>query len=528
MEKITALYCRLSQEDERSGESLSIENQKEILKKYADDNGFTNTMFFVDDGYSGTNFNRPGWNKLTQLIDEGKIGVLIVKDMSRLGRNYLQVGMYTEIVFPEADVRFIAVSNGVDSASQVENDLTPFINLFNEFYAKDTSKKIRAVFRAKGLSGKPLCTTPPYGYLKDPNDKYHWIVDDEAAEVIRLIYKLFITGKGPSQISKELTAQNIPTPAEHFEQMGIIKTKSPARPGVWPQRTISDIIERPEYLGHTVNFKTRKKSYRDKRTLKNDPSEWVVFENTHEAIIDQESFEIVQKLRQGRRSPTPMGEMPVFSGMLFCADCGAKLYQVRAKGWTHDKEHFVCASYRKIRGACSSHHIRNVDVENITLKKINQYIDMVIADEDAFIEYVTKRSRKEQLKNAKQKRKEKSDMEMRLKKINDITAQLYEDRVDGKVSEDRFLRLSSMYDEEQSILNKQIKEVDDILEDLNQTDIKVDFFIKNAKKYGHIEALDAEIVRLFIEKIIVFESEKINGKRKPNMQIVFNGIGFIG
>ena len=302
-DKITALYCRLSRDDDLQGESNSIVNQKAILKKFADDQGFANTMYFVDDGYSGTNFNRPDWQRLNGMIDEGRIGTIIVKDMSRLGRDYLQVGMYTEIVFPNNDIRFIAINNGVDSINGTENDLTPYINIFNEFYAKDTSRKIKAVFNAKGNSGKPLTTNPPYGYLKDPEDKNHWLIDEEAAPVVRDIFKMCVAGKGPSQIAKELRRRGIPTPAEHYQALGIsTPAKLPDQPGFWQQRTIADMLMKPEYLGHTVNFRTHKKSFKCKKTVWNDPSEWQIFENTHEAIIDQETFDIVQRIRDGRRS----------------------------------------------------------------------------------------------------------------------------------------------------------------------------------------------------------------------------------
>ena len=344
MDKITALYCRLSRDDELQGDSNSIINQKTILQKYADDNGFLNTMFFVDDGYSGTNFDRPDWQRLMALVDEGRISTIIVKDMSRLGRDYLKVGYYTEVLLPDADVRFIAINNGIDSANQQDSDFTPFLNIINEWYAKDTSKKIRAVLKAKGESGKPLCTNPPYGYLKDPNDKHRWIVDEPAAEVIRKIFRLCVAGRGPSQIATELSRQKIPVPTAHFKEMGIhIPAKVPEDIYAWQSRTVSHILSRMEYLGHTINFKTKKKSYKVRKKVNNNPSEWMIFENTHEAIIDQETFEIVQNIRNSRRRQTPMGEMPVLSGMLYCADCGAKLSQVRARGWTHEQEYFLCA-----------------------------------------------------------------------------------------------------------------------------------------------------------------------------------------
>ena len=273
-DKITALYCRLSRDDELQGDSNSIVNQKAILQKYADDNGFSNTQFFVDDGYSGTNFDRPDWQRLMSLVDEGKVGTVIVKDMSRLGRDYLKVGYYTEVVLPGADVRFIAINNGVDSANQQDSDFTPFLNIINEWYAKDTSKKIRAVFKAKGESGKPLCTKPPYGYLKDPDDKHHWIVDEDAAKVVREIFKLCMDGYGPTQIANILTGRKIENPTAHAKRMGL---NPPVRqfcddPYLWRDTTITHILSRMEYIGHTVNFKTYRKSYKNKKQMHNDPS----------------------------------------------------------------------------------------------------------------------------------------------------------------------------------------------------------------------------------------------------------------
>ncbi|MCD7891831.1 MAG: recombinase family protein [Ruminococcus sp.] len=328
-----------------------------MLQKYADDNGFPNTCYFVDDGYSGTTFERPDWQRLMGLIDEGKVGTIIVKGMSRLGRDYLKVGMYTEMVFPNADVRFIAINNGVDSENGMENDMAPIINIFNEFYAKGTSRKIRAVFKAKGQSGKPLCTNPPYGYVKDPEDKTRWVVDEEAAKVVREAFRLCVHGYGVSQIAKELTKRHIMNPTAHAKahDVNLPDNRSVADDYTWRGSTISHLLSRQEYLGHTVNFKTYRKSYKQKKQLHNDPSEWQIFENTHPAIIDQETFDIVQRIRDGRRRLTPMGEMPILSGMLFCADCGAKLYQVRHRGWTHEQEHFVCATYRKVKGGCTSH-----------------------------------------------------------------------------------------------------------------------------------------------------------------------------
>ena len=526
--KITALYCRLSRDDDLQGDSNSIINQKAILKKYADDNGFENTVYFVDDGYSGTNFNRPDWQKLAALIDEGRVGTLIVKDMSRLGRDYLQVGMYTEMVFPNADVRFIAINNGVDSANQMDNDMTPFINIFNEFYAKDTSKKVKAVFRAKGNSGKPLTTNPPYGYLKDPNDKNHWIVDEEAAEVVKEIFRMCVAGKGPSQISKELIRRGIPTPAEHYKAIGVTApAKLAEQPGFWQQRTIADILIKPEYLGHTVNFRTRKKSFKCKKTVWNDPSEWAVFEGTHEAIIDQETFDIVQRIRDGRRRLTPMGEMPVLSGMLFCADCGAKLYQVRARGWTHEQEHFVCATYRKIKGGCTSHLIHNVQVEEILLHEIRRVTAYAREHEDEFVQMVTKQNEKELNRQLRDSHKELEQAMARIAKLDTIVQRLYEDNLDGKISDERFSRMSATYEAEQSQLEQRVTELQEFVDAAKEQRLNVDSFIKLVKTYTEIPELIAELIRSFVEKIEVFQPEKVPGTRtkKQTICIHWNYIG---
>ena len=529
-DKITALYCRLSRDDDLQGESNSIVNQKAILKKYADEHGFPNTMYFVDDGYSGTNFNRPDWQRLVTLIDEGRIGIIIVKDMSRLGRDYLQVGMYTEMVFPNNDIRFIAINNGVDSENQVDNDMTPFINIFNEFYAKDTSKKVKAVFRAKGISGKPLTTNPPYGYLKDPNDKHHWIIDPEAAPVVQSIFKMCVEGKGPSQISKELMRRGIPTPSEHMRSLGI---STPAKqsdcPGFWQQRTISDMLMKPEYLGHTVNFRTRRKSFKCKKTVWNDPSEWSVFENTHEAIVDQETFDIVQRIRDGRRRQTPMGEMPTLSGMLFCADCGAKLYQVRARGWSHEQEYFTCASYRKGQGLCSPHQIHNVQVEEILLQRLRQITAYARAHETEFVELVTKQNEKELARLMRDSNKELAQAKDRIRKLDAIMQRLYEDNIEGKISDERFARMSATYEVEQKGLETRVSELETAIAEAREERLSVDSFLGVVRRYTDITELTAEIIRSFVEKIEVKTPEKVPGTRtkKQTLVIWWNFIGAV-
>lgn len=526
-DKITALYCRLSRDDELQGDSNSIKNQKTILQKYADDNGFTDTAFFVDDGYSGTNFDRPDWQRLMGLVDEGKVGTIIVKDMSRLGRDYLKVGMYTEMVFPNADVRFIAINNGVDSANQAENDMTPFINIFNEFYAKDTSRKIRAVFKAKGQAGKPLCTNPPYGYVKDPEDKNHWIVDEEAAGNVREVFRLCVQGYGVSQIANEMSRRHVLNPTAYAKANGrnISDNRSNAGDYTWADSTVSYMLSRPEYLGHTVNFKTYRKSYKQKKQLKNDPSEWQIFENTHEAIIDRETYDIVQRIRDGRRRWTPMGEMPVLSGMVFCADCGAKLYQVRGRSLPQS-EYMVCATYRKKgKEVCPSHQIRNCVLEGHLLDGIRSVTAFAREHEDEFVEMVTKKKRAEADRSLRDGKREMEQAQARIRKLDEIIQHLYEDNLEGKISDERFVKLNENYENEQKTLEARVSELRGLISAEQESSVNVEHFLDLVRKYTDIRELNAELIREFVERIMVYKAERIDGRRVQRIRIVWNCIG---
>lgn len=526
-DKITALYCRLSRDDELQGDSNSIKNQKAILQKYADDNGFGNTSFFVDDGYSGTNFDRPDWQRLMGLVDDGQVGTIIVKDMSRLGRDYLKVGMYTEMVFPNADVRFIAINNGVDSANQAENDMTPFINIFNEFYAKDTSRKIRAVFKAKGQAGKPLCTHPPYGYIKDPQDKLHWIVDEEAAENVREVFRLCVQGYGVTQIAGEMSRRHVMNPTAYAKANGrsISDTRSNIGDYTWSDSTVSHMLSRPEYLGHTVNFKTYRKSYKQKKQLKNAPSEWQIFENTHEAIIDQETYDIVQRIRDGRRRWTPMGEMPVLSGMVFCADCGAKLYQVRGRNLPQS-EYMVCATYRKKgRDVCLSHQTRNSVIEALLFDGLRTITAYAREHEDEFVEMVTKKKRAEVDRSLRDGKKELEQSQARIHKLDEIIQHLYEDNLEGKISDERFVKLTENYEEEQKTLEARVTELRSEITSEQEANINVENFLKLVKRYTDIKELNAEIIREFVERIYVHQTERIDGRKVQRIRIVWNCIG---
>ena len=463
-----------------------------------------------------------------ELVDDGKVGTIIVKDMSRLGRDYLKVGMYTEMIFPNADIRFIAINNGVDSDNQAENDMTPFINIFNEFYAKDTSRKIRAVFKAKGQAGKPLCTNPPYGYVKDPEDKLHWIVDEEAAKVVREIFHLCVQGYGVSQIAKEITKRHIMNPTAHLKSLGIgvpDNREDEHDDYRWQGSTISHMLSRPEYLGHTVNFKTYRKSYKQKKQLKNDPANWQIFENTHEAIIDQETYDIVQRIRDGRRRVTPMGEMPALSGMVFCADCGAKMYQVRDRNLPQS-EYMVCATYRKKgKDICPSHQIRNSVIEKYLLAGIREITGYVQANEDEFVEMITKKSRAEVDRSLRDGKRELEQSQARIHKLDEIIQRLYEDNIEGKISDERFAKMSENYEAEQKTLECRVTELRSMIASQQESSVNVNLFLAKVRKYTDIRELTPEIIREFVERIEIFKPEQMNGHRVQRMRIVWNCIG---
>ncbi len=526
-DKITALYCRLSRDDELQGDSNSIRNQKDILQKFAVTNGFLNTSFFVDDGYSGTTFNRPDWNRLIALVNDGKVGTIIVKDLSRLGRDYLKVGMFTEVLFPDANVRFIAVNNNIDSNNQTESDIAPFLNIFNEYYAKDTSRKIRAVFKAKGESGKPLTTRPPYGYAKDPSDKHKWVVDETAAEVVREIFRLCIEGYGIAQIASKLTARKVTTPIAHIKTAGL-NSHDICTDGDnywWSSETVSKILSRMEYLGCTVNFKTCSKSYKDKRKIDRDPSEWRIFENTHEAIIDRETFDIVQRIREGRRRLTPMGEPNMLSGMLYCEDCGKKLYQVRTRSFKPEQDYYVCSTYRKKRRGCTAHSIRNIVVEEILLKEMQRITSYTRAHEKEFVEAVMNKSKAEMAKSLRESRKELEKAQERLKKIDAVVKKLYEDNADGKISDERFAKMLASYEAEQKELECRSEELKAVIAQGNDSIGGVHRFVSQVRKYTDIKELSAGLIREFVDKIYVSEKQVVDGKKVQKIRILWNCIG---
>ena len=524
-EEITALYCRLSQDDKQEGDSNSIINQKKILKKYALDRGYTNIQFYIDDGVSGTTFNRAGFQSMISDVEAGKVKRVIVKDMSRLGRDYLQVGMYTEIFFPEHDVHFIAVNDGVDS-NQEDNEFTPFRNIINEWYAKDTSKKIRAVKRSKGMAGEHIGSHPPYGYMKNPENKKEWIIDEEAAEVVREIFRLCVGGYGPTRIAHILTERKILCPTYYaLEKGGKPRTVLPADKYTWNGPVVAKILDRMDYLGHTVNFKTHVKSYKVHKTIYNSPDQWKVFEGTHEAIIDKETFEIVQKIRAGKRRPTRMGEMPMFSGLLYCADCGRKLSFHRKADEPAEKHHYLCENYRSNTANCTMHYIRNVVVERIVLENLKEVIQYVSNYEDEFVRMVMDSDMRQRNRELSQKKKRLSEVQKRIGELDTIFQRIYEDNIIGKLSDERFMKMSKGYEDEQHILQVEADEIQSELHQEEKKSVDVKRFLAIVKKYTDLTELTPEILREFIDKIIVHAPDKSSGRRLQEIEIIYNHIG---
>ena len=524
-EEITALYCRLSQDDKQEGDSNSIINQKKILKKYALDRGYTNIQFYIDDGVSGTTFNRAGFQSMIADVEAGKVKRVIVKDMSRLGRDYLQVGMYTEIFFPEHDVHFIAVNDGVDS-NQEDNEFTPFRNIINEWYAKDTSKKIRAVKRSKGMAGEHIGSHPPYGYMKNPENKKEWIIDEEAAEVVREIFRLCVGGYGPTRIAHILTERKILCPTYYaLEKGGKPRTALPADKYTWNGPVVAKILDRMDYLGHTVNFKTHVKSYKVHKTIYNSPDQWKVFEGTHEAIIDKETFEIVQKIRAGKRRPTRMGEMPMFSGLLYCADCGRKLSFHRKADEPAEKHHYLCANYRSNTANCTMHYIRNVVVERIVLENLKEVIQYVSNYEDEFVQMIMDSDMRQRNRELAQKKKRLAEIQKRIGELDTIFQRIYEDNIIGKLSDERFMKMSKGYEDEQHTLQTEANEIQSELQQEEKKSVDVKRFLAIVKKYTNLTELTPEILREFIDKIIVHAPDKSSGRRLQEIEIIYNHIG---
>ncbi len=536
LEKLTILYGRLSQEDSQKGkkqdDSNSIINQKLLLEKYAAEKGFTNCRFYSDDGYTGTNFNRPGWQEVMELIESGQVATLIVKDMSRLGREYLQVGQYTELIFPSYGVRFIAINDGVDSLYESTNDFTPFRNIMNEWYAKDCSKKGRSVVRLKAESGVRVASRPPFGYQKDPADpKKHIIPDPETAPILQYIFRLCVEGNGPTQIAKRLKAEKIPTPAafyyrKHGKLIGGYEITDPYN---WDQASVADLLENEAYLGHTVNLKYTTVSFKNKKRIQRPESEQLRFENTHEALIDQQTWDIVQDIRKHKRRRTNMEEQNIFSGLVYCADCGGTMVLHRAHTMDAVKNNFMCSTYKKKgKDVCTSHYFKEVDLAAILLDDIRRVTHFARQNEMLFAQHISQKHSKESRLEMIQLQKELGAMEKRQTELTMLFKRLYEDNVMGRIPDEQYRLLSQDYTKEQQEIKERQPVAQARLEELKSTATNIARFLDNARKYTEINELTSEILRTFIQRVEIGErSKKYSRNAMQEVRIYYRDIGLL-
>lgn len=524
-DKITALYCRLSRDDELSGESNSITNQKSILSKYAKENNFQNIKFFVDDGYSGTTFTRPAFMEIMELAEQGKIGTIIVKDHSRLGRNRLVVGQLLEEDFVRLNIRYIAIMDNIDSSKGL-NDFLPIQDWFNEMHAKNTSQKVRAVLKNKGESGISLVNNVPYGYKKDENDKTKWLVDETSAEIVKEIFSLFIQGHGTFEIARILRERKILTPSEYNASIST-NSNNQEYQYKWCGTTIAGILDRQEYIGDTVNFKSTTRSYKDKTRVNLPKEDRKIFKNTHEPIIDEYTWNIAKQLRNNRKKRAKSGKKSIFSGLLFCNDCGKKMYFQSPVVDLKAKDHYRCSSYKHDTSACTSHYISDEALQIVVLENIQRVISYMKDYEDLFIREQIAKSTQDEIKKISKNKKELEKTKNRVIEIDNLFMHIYEDNVSGKISDDRFRNLSFNYDKEQQELKLKIEQLLKDIEDTEKKDTDVTRFISNVKKYTEINHLTAEILNELIEKIVIHQQEKIDGKKTQEIDIYYRGVGII-
>ena len=529
-DKITALYCRLSQEDANEGESNSIQNQKAILLQYAKEHRFPNPTFFVDDGYSGTNYDRPGFQAMLAEIEAGKVAVCCTKDLSRLGRNSSLTGLYINFTFPKYGVRYIDINDHFDTIdpNSTDNDVAGIKNWFNEFFAKDTSRKIRAVNKAKGERGVPLTTNVPFGYLKDPNDKTRWIVDEAAAQVVKRIFRLCMEGRGPMQIAKVLQEEKVLNPTAYKRRAGI-KTPSPetSDPYHWNTNTIVHILERREYTGCTVNFKTYTNSIWDKKQRDMPLEKQAVFYGTHPAIIEQEVFDKVQEIRQQRHRRTKTGKSSLFSGMVYCADCGAKLRYCTTSYFEKRQDHFVCANYRSNTGSCSAHYIRAVVLEDLVWMHMKAVISYVTRHESYFRAVMEHKLRLSSEEAIRANKKRLAQADKRLVELDRLFIRIYEDNVAGKLSDERFAMMSQSYEDEQTQLKAEIQTLQQDIEVQERQIENLEQFIQRVHKYEDLQELTPYALRELVKAIYIEAPDKSSGKRRQGIRISYDLVGFI-
>ena len=544
-EKIIALYERLSRDDEMVGDSNSIVNQKKMLEDYAKQNGYTNIEHFTDDGYSGGSFDRPDWKRMVAGIEDGSIGTVIVKDMSRIGRDYLQVGFYTEVMFKEKEVHFIAIANGVDNQKRESSEFAPFLNIMNEWYIRDSSRKVTTVLRARGIEGKHTTNNAIYGYRKSEEDKNQWVIDEEAAEVVRRIYRMSLEGKGPYEIARILSEEQIERPSYYLAKRGLGTCRSnnnTTTPYVWRGATVSDILSKPEYMGHTVNFRSYKESYKDKRAKKTPKEDWVIFKNTQEAIVSEEMWNEVQGLRKTARRTDTVGEANPFTGLLYCADCGAKMYNHRggagrARNWKGelngkrrpDRDEYNCSTYNLSRQSydkqCSQHYIRTEVVRKLVLETIKAVSDYVITNEEEFINRIYSSSRDKQKESIKSLKRKIAQDTKRVNELNMLMKKLYEDNISGKLSDKRFEFMLSEFENEQDTLEISMENAKAEIEKYESDTVRADKFIELVKRYTDFSELTTPMLNEFVEKILVHEADYSSGERVQEVEIYLNFIG---
>ena len=528
---VTALYCRLSRDDGAEGDSNSVANQKRMLTKYAKENGFGNTRFYVDDGYTGTNFNRPGFQQMLEDIEMGYVSTIIVKDMSRLGRDYLQVGYYTDTYFPDRNIRFIAVNDCVDS-NDGENELAPFRNVMNEMYARDISRKVRSSHRLRGNAGEPL-SQPPYGYVKSPENKKKWIVDAEAAQVVQDIFRMCLEGKGNETIARILQEQKVLIPMAYWQSKGLPRggKKTQPNPYKWGKTTVAKILTQQEYCGDVINFKTYSKSFKNKSRIPNPEENWAVFKNVHEPIIDRETFEAVQKLisKTKRRAPKKENaEKNMFCDLLYCADCGSKL-------WSHvntvnkNIQYFSCSNYKTdTRGTCETrHYIRADAIEQVVMLELRRMAQFLQDDEEAFAELLAQKTNKDILKEQKYLEEELRKSISRSEKVSGLYEKLYEDNASGKVTDEWFMQLSHKYEVERMELKAKIAELRKRISNIGTMQQNKENFINAIRRFMKMKKLTAPLLRELIDKITVYETEGIGKNRSQRIMIHYKFIGYI-
>ena len=528
---ITALYCRLSRDDGAAGDSNSIANQKKLLQKYAKEHSFGNTRYYVDDGYTGTNFNRPGFQKLLEDMDMGYVTTLIVKDMSRLGRDYLQVGYYTDTYFPDRDIRFIAINDCVDSADG-ENELAPFRNVMNEMYARDISRKVRSSHRLRGNAGEPL-SQPPYGYLKSPENKKKWIVDPYAAAIVQDVFRMCLEGNGNETIARTLQEREVLIPMAYWQSLGLNRGGKRVQPNPykWSKSSIAKMLANQEYCGDIINFKTYSKSFKNKARLENPEENWVIFRDVHEPIIDRETFERVQQLTENtkRRSPKPEnGGKNMFADLLYCADCGSKLW-FHVNTINKDIHFFSCSNYKTdTRGTCETrHYIRADAIEQVVLLELRKMARFLLSDEEKFADLLAQKTNADMQSEKRYMEAELQKSIARSEKVVMLYEKLYEDNATGKVTDEWFMQMSHKYEVERMELKAKIAELRDALDSLGRMTQNKDRFIAAIRKFIEMERLTAPLLRELIDKIVVYETEGTGKNRSQRIVIHYKFVGII-